>query len=622
MLPQVSNTPPPAFNVGHPSIPLTGSLKDVNHVVLFMQENRAFDHYFGSMAGIRGYSDPNVQVNAGRPVWYQDVDSSLSDNTDHLLPWYLNHLGGSWPEASQCMVAGENGWHENQGALNGGLNNLWALNNTPWSWGHFRRDEIPVHFGIAEGWTVADMYQESVIAMTNPNRVAWVSGSINAPGSPQTPDQGGPTIDNNETPGCEGDHLNCYPLKWKTAPEYYQDAGVSWQVYQDRNNFDDNPFAWFWQYQTALPWQPLSTRGVSFLHSLDAFYVSAAAGTLPQVSYIIGPEQLSEHPPYQPKDGAWLQKKVVDAVTKGASYNDTVLIISYDETGGWGDHVTPYHSPENTQGEWMKDPYGNLGDVYTGPGFRVPFYIVSPWTRGGHVFTEHADHISQIKFVEQWLETKGFNVTSDQVPHWRREHMSDLLNAFDFLHPDFSLPEIPEADAPSKDFWGRYDGYAKCEAKFPENRPPVPYGQQTEKESLVSEEGFKKVRGQLTEGRYLVFEAFGWAVTNKDGRVGVSRASAKHEKKAQRWVVHQDAPASDVFTVSSAVDGLFIGKGLRLVKGVAEAQKLRFTDLGNGLGYAIRTGDGRSISLTKDGRIGFEGKGGFGFELFSVTYRD
>jgi phospholipase C len=50
---------------------------------------------------------------------------------------------------------------ENQGALNGGLNNLWALNNTPWSWGHFKRDELPVHFGIAEGWTVADMYQVS-----------------------------------------------------------------------------------------------------------------------------------------------------------------------------------------------------------------------------------------------------------------------------------------------------------------------------------------------------------------------------------------------------------------------------------------------------------------------------
>lgn len=82
------------------------------------------------------------------------------------------------------------------------------------------------------------MYQESVIASTNPNRVSWASGSINAPGSPQNPDQGGVTIDNNETPGCESNRtdLNCYPLKWKTFAEYWEDAGVSWQLYQDTDS--------------------------------------------------------------------------------------------------------------------------------------------------------------------------------------------------------------------------------------------------------------------------------------------------------------------------------------------------------------------------------------------------
>ena len=66
---------------------------------------------------------------------------------------------------------------------------------------------------------------------------------------------------------------------------------------------------------------------------LEKFYEDAAAGTLPQISYIVGPAELSEHPPYQPKDGAWLQQKVVDVVTSSPLYNNTVLIISYDETG-------------------------------------------------------------------------------------------------------------------------------------------------------------------------------------------------------------------------------------------------------------------------------------------------
>jgi phospholipase C len=113
------------------------------------------------------------------------------------------------------------------------------------------------------------------------------------------------------------------------VPEFYQDAGVSWQVYQDVNNFDDNPLAWFKQFQTASNTSVLGERGMSFI-GLDKFYSDCAAGTLPQVSYIIGPAELSEHPPYQPRDGAWLQRKVTEAVTNSPLYNKTALIISWD----------------------------------------------------------------------------------------------------------------------------------------------------------------------------------------------------------------------------------------------------------------------------------------------------
>jgi len=312
-----------------PVLSHTGSLADIEHVVLFMQENRAFDHYFGTMAGVRGFSDPNVQINSGRSVWYQDVVQNQTVPTDYLLPWYLNYLGGDFLNATQCMLAGSNGWNPNHAALDGDLNDHWATNNTPWSWAHFRRSDIPVQYAIADGWTIGDMYQESVIAATNPNRVTWVSGSINVPGSPQNPNQGGVYIDNNEVPGCEAPGLNCYPLSWKTTPEFYQDAGVTWQIYQDTDNFDDNPLAWFEQYQNAQNGTALSERGMAFL-GLDKFYSDAQAGTLPQISYIVGPTQLSEHPPYAPRDGAWLQKQVVDAVTGGKAYNQTVLIISFD----------------------------------------------------------------------------------------------------------------------------------------------------------------------------------------------------------------------------------------------------------------------------------------------------
>lgn len=126
--------------------------------------------------------------------------------------------------------------------------------------------------------------------------MTWASGSINAPGSPQTPDQGGIVLDNNGGPGCEGPNLNCAPVKWSTTGEHYSAANVSWQVYQDLDNFGDNPFDYFEQFQNAPEGSELQKRGEAYL-GLEQFYKDAAAGTLPKVSYIIGPAELSEHPP-------------------------------------------------------------------------------------------------------------------------------------------------------------------------------------------------------------------------------------------------------------------------------------------------------------------------------------
>lgn len=122
---------------------------------------------------------------------------------------------------------------------------------------------------------------------------------------------------------------NCYPFQWKTFPEYLQDAGVSWQVYQDLDNFEDNSLAYFEQYLNAANGSALREKGDSYL-GLQAFYKAAAEGTLPAVSYIVGPAELSEHPPNRPVDGAWLQQQVVNAVVDSPLYNETALVISYD----------------------------------------------------------------------------------------------------------------------------------------------------------------------------------------------------------------------------------------------------------------------------------------------------
>lgn len=340
---------------------------------------------------------------------------------------------------------------------------------------------------------------------------------------------------------------------------------------------------------------------------LEKFYEDAAAGTLPEISYIVGPAELSEHPPYTPKDGAWLQQKIVDVVTASPLYNSTVLIISYDETGGWGDHVVPFHSPPGTAGEWVEDPYAEEGNVYTGPGFRLPFYIISPWTRGGNVYVEHADHSSQIKFVEEVYAAKGKDIKSPEIPAWRRANMADLTAAFDFENPDYSIPSMPNATYPSTDNKGQWNGYAVCESTYAHTRPPVPYGKQSEATSLATEDGFKVVRGQLTEGRYLVFAMNGFALSSSSGQLSASKASSQHNDKSQRFVITGD---SGSFTLTGA-DG----------KAVSGSATYTITDLGNGQGYSIKTSNGQYLTINKKGKTTM-GKTAKGFAVFSVTYSD
>jgi phospholipase C len=368
---------------------------------------------------------------------------------------------------------------------------------------------------------------------------------------------------------------------------------------------------------------------------LDAFYQAAANGTLPEVSFIVGPAELSEHPPYMPKDGAWLQKKVVDAVTNSPKYNSTLLMISYDETGGFGDHVTPFHSPRDTPGEWMEDPLGLFSDIFVGPGFRVPFYMISPWTRGSRVFTERADHNSQILFVEEWLTARGYkNIQTDQMVLWRRKHMSNLVNALDLDHPDYSLPNIPEAETPATNAKGNYVGSSNCQSRHAQTRPPVPYGEQgntTDTNSLWFEEGYKEVIGYLTEGRYLVFEKDGLAITNPGNghTLTTSHATPQHNDKSQRWIIHYNSDEeSQVFTISSALDGRWVGsRGVLLPKSQsASAAQVRLSFLGNGRGYTIQfVEQSKYVDINAQGYLSVDSTridAIGGYKIFSVSYRD
>ncbi|KAF8830775.1 hypothetical protein HHX47_DHR2001047 [Lentinula edodes] len=530
------------------------SLAEVEHIVLFMQENRAFDHYF----------------------------------------------------------------------------DLWVEANMPQSWGHFRRSDLPVHFAIAEGWTVGDMYQQGVIASTNPNRVIWQTGSIAVPGGNVNTTQG-PVLDNNETPGCSSltqrlengteidspKNYTCYPFDWKTLPEYLEDAGISWKEFQAFDNFGDNPLPDFVFWQNLADnnaTSELAQRGLAmngggnWQGGLDLLKKQAAEGTLPAVSFYIGPAELSEHPPYRPIDGGWLQKEVVNAIVNSPKYNKTILVISFDETGGWGDHVIPFTSPENTPGEWIINPFTGQ-PAPTGPGFRLPFTVISPWTRGGIVFTEPSDHISQTLFLEQWAAAR----------------------------PDYSAAPLPDTPPPHTDpLTSLLDGDVFCENTFSGHvQPPIPYGQQTPIDSLFTETGYKIVRGSLTEGRYLVIESStkNLALSSNDSSLGTSAATNdKINTPSQRFVIHATDPkiaTGKSFRISSAASITdataisnattpFLNVNLQFGS-VNSSAVFNITYQGSGVYNFLESGSNKFLSLGDNGApvLGSEAES---FKIFSISF--
>ena len=616
-------------------------LKNLKHIVLFMQENRAFDHYFGTMEGVRGFQDPNVIIskNTGKSVFHQPVNESIDPappkHVKELLPWHLNYMGGDWPERTQCMVAGTNDWRENHQAWNNGEMDHWALANTPFSVGYYRREDIPTQFALAGNFTTADMYYESIISSTDPNRVSFFSGTINVNTSVVGGDslnKGGPVIDNSNNPWClkadNNDLFSCRPLRWKTVPEYLMEKNITFQFYQDFDNFDDDTLVQFEQYRKAAKnKEELAARAVGF-PGLKKFYEDAKKGTLPEGSYIVAPMQLSEHPPYTPRDGAWIQRKVAQAVMTGKNWDSTALLVSYDETGGWADHVVGPIPPKGTPGEYLIDPYNkSLGEVPIGPGFRLPFYTISPFTRNGGVFTEHAAHESQIFFLEEWAKAHGKGFHVKEVNPWRRKHLSNLVNMFDFSSKDTSTLELAEVkNGGQKDpITNLYSGATLCGYRFRNDvQPKVPYGQQNETDALRVERGYKPVRGHLTEGRYLVFEANNKALSHSDGsKLGAEDAQKYHNGKNLKFIIHSKGSPSDYrFNIKTFGNvKKFVSESLDLTSNKDDAAVFEIKDAGNGKGHKITNVKSRKeLNLGSDGTVSMKEHGATTFKVFSVTF--
>ncbi len=383
--------------------PASGSPDAVKHVVVLMQENRSFDHYFGTLPGVRGFADRTALRRLDGSCVFDQRDAD-----DRFVAPFL-------PDTAAAMRDLDHSWQGTHAAWNGGHYDGWIGAKGNGCMAYLDRAAIPYHFELADRFTVCDNYFCSVMGATKPNRLYLWSGTCDPDGF-----AGGPAIDNS------GDDF-----RWTTYPERLQAAGVDWKVYQNADdNYDDNALAWFSAFKNAKPGSALFERGVASVPRVHgdtcadivtAIEHDVANGTLPFASWIVASETCSEHPSHSPANGADFIGRVLAALMADPEvWASTVLLINYDENDGFFDHVPPPVPPRGTPGEFV-------AGLPVGLGPRVPMLVVSPWSTGGYVCSQVFDHTSVIRFMEMLTGVREPNIS-----RWRRSVCGDLMSAFDF----------------------------------------------------------------------------------------------------------------------------------------------------------------------------------------------
>jgi phospholipase C len=412
-----------------PAAPLApGSLADVEHVVILIQENRSFDHYFGTYRGVRGFGDRR-----GRAAFTQRGFPRKGFH-GKLLPFHLRDAHNG------CIDDITHAWGAQHESWNGGRMDRFVTTHLaedgaaagPLTMGYLTRADISFYHALADAFTICDGYHCSVLGPTDPNRLLSFAATLDPAGR-----HGGPLVET-----LVLDRLaHAGKLTMTTMPEQLSARGIEWKCYSaPQGGFLDNVLPYFKRMQTD---PALKARGLTPTYPHD-FQADARAGTLPAVSWLLGSIGASEHPGLSTaRSGEALVRDVLATLTADpALWAKTALFVTWDENGGFFDHVAPPAPHRGTAGEFLTvkrlpaAAQGVRGPI--GLGFRVPMLVISPYSRGGYVCSDTFDHTSLLRF----LETR-FGAEVPNLSAWRRRVTGDLTSAFSFGRPDGSLPRLP-----------------------------------------------------------------------------------------------------------------------------------------------------------------------------------
>ena len=395
-----------------------GSDIPVDHVVLIMLENRSFDSYYSHLPE---YGQPDVEV---APSTWTNPDA-------------MGHPVARVHDTTQYCIADTNhSWNGSHREWDNGMNDGFVVQNDPngeRSLYYYDETDIPFYYSLANTFAIADHYHASLLGPTNPNRFFSMAAT------------------------SFGHTYN--------AP--YTDDTVAHPVDQifrrlDLAGFDWRDYAGGLRSPLLFPNYSLFNRATAaHFGTISQLMSNIASGDLPPFSLVDptfggpGGDAVDEHPPGTPMGGEAFVESIVRALMTSPAWAHTVLFITYDEHGGWADHVPPPaacppdgHMPIASDGSPATGAFDRLG-------FRVPFTVVSPFARRHFVSHTTYDHTSILRFIEARFGLPAMTA--------RDANATPPMDMFDFANPPFMTPPTDLAHGRGVDAALR----AHCNTQFP-----------------------------------------------------------------------------------------------------------------------------------------------------------
>jgi phospholipase C len=369
-----------------PGCGVDGGPGEIDTVIYLMMENRSYDHWLGARS-----------MNEALPGDGLAATMSNLDLAGNPVPVFEGVDG------MMCIPDPSHGWEASHVQFNGGVNDGFLATHQmehPGDLGamqYLTRTHLPVTWALADEYATCDRWFASVMGPTWPNRYYWMSATSMG-------------LTDNRVP--EGGY---------TAPTIFgrmDDAGVPWKIY-----YSDLPFV-------ALLGANSDVELTDRLWRMEDFFHDCEMGTLPNVVYLDPPFTMADdHPPHHPIVGQQFLAAIYNAVSSSPQWERTLLVITYDEHGGFYDHV----APPTTDDERTAEGFDQLG-------FRVPTLVIGPYVKRGHVSSVVRDHTSALKHIENTFGTAPLTARSTAAAD-----LSELIDETRLAAGDASVPiELPE----------------------------------------------------------------------------------------------------------------------------------------------------------------------------------